>query len=368
MNFCVAYPNKNNYSETFIYNHIQYLNPPHVLFGGWRPYRTIENKSIFDFPFSEPFRILLKRFFPKYYHQFYTQYLKKFLKKNNIQTVLAEYGVLGTCVMDACIATETPYIVHFHGFDASDKNTLESFRLDYQKMFETCKAICVVSWDMKKALLNLGAPESKIHHTPYGVNTSLFEQKSYSSGKNLIAVGRFTAKKAPHLTLKAFARVLKEEPEAKLSMIGTGELWEDAKKLALDLKINNHVEFLGVKKPQEIAYLLQKSDIFVQHSMIDVVTGDSEGTPNTILEAACTGLPIVSTFHAGIKEAVDNEKTGFLVEEGDWESMADKMIFLLKNPAIAEQMGRAGRQKMQREYHLESQIEKLHQIIIHSIS
>ena len=93
--------------------------------------------------------------------------------------------------------------------------------------------------------------------------------------------------------------------------------------------------------------------------MFNPENNDSEGTPTSILEAASTGLPIVSTRHAGIKDAVEHGVTGFLVEEGDYESMADFISILLKDASLAAQMGEQGRIKMQNEYTMEIQTQKL---------
>jgi glycosyltransferase involved in cell wall biosynthesis len=93
-------------------------------------------------------------------------------------------------------------------------------------------------------------------------------------------------------------------------------------------------------------------------------SGDSEGTPNTILEASATGLPIVSTKHAGIREAVVDGQTGYLVEEGEYEIMAQKIIDLLGNPALVESMGAAARKHMEQHYEMSFRIQSLKNILI----
>ena len=364
MNLCFVYPNENNYSETFIRNHHKYLNPPHSLTGGWRAYKTKDNKSIFDFFLSEPIRIFLKRLFLDSYDKFYTKYLVKYLLKNKITVLLAEYGITGTCVMQACKEANVALIVHFHGFDASDRATLSLYEQKYKLLFQNAKAICVVSKDMGNKLVELGAENSKIYNIPCGIDFDTFQPKTYQNGKIIIAVGRFAHKKAPYLTIKAFALVLKEEPNATLLMVGIGELLEECKQLAKDLGISEKILFLGVKPPDEVAKLLHQADIFVQHSKEDPFTGDCEGTPNSILEASAVGLPIVSTYHAGIKEAVEHEKTGFLVDEGDFEKMAEYMILLLGNPLLREQFGKNGIEKMSKEYNVRTQIEKIKKLFI----
>ena len=364
MKLLLIYPNKKNYSETFIRNHLQYLKPEHTLTGGWRAYIDENNKSIFTFPLSELIRIFIKRILPFWYAGFYTYFLTKHLKKIAPDCVLAEYGITGSVVLKACQNLNIPLVVHFHGFDASEKRTLEKYAKAYKEVFDYAKAICVVSRDMKQALANIGAPDAKLKLVPYGVDTTLFGAKeAYLDNKLVIAVGRFTHKKAPYLTIKAFKRVLEKETNARLMMVGVGELWEQAKKLVIELNLQEKVDFMGVQPPQEVAKLLQQASIFVQHSMVNPLNGDSEGTPNSVLEATAVGLPVVSTFHGGIKDAVAHGETGFLVEEGDYEGMAAYIYELLANAQTAEEMGRKGRIKMESEYSIEGQTAKLQKII-----
>ncbi len=92
-------------------------------------------------------------------------------------------------------------------------------------------------------------------------------------------------------------------------------------------------------------------------------TGEKEGTPLSILEAGAAGLPVVSTFHAGIPEAVIHNQTGFLTEEYDIAKMAEYMIELAKKPDLAQQMGEVGRDHIKNTYNLNRQIQKLADVI-----
>lgn len=360
MKLCIAYPNRNNYSETFIHNHLTYLKPEITLSGGWRPYLTKENESIITIPAGELIRVGIKRVFSGLYPLFYTYFLTKYLQKEKPGVLLAEYGITGVGVMEACRKTNTPLVVHFHGFDASHQQTLEQYRNQYRRLFEIATRIVVVSNDMREQLIALGASEEKVINNPYGVETvKFFGGTPQKAEKVVLAVGRFAGKKAPHLTIKAFDKVLEKHPDAKLVMIGGGELLKDSQKLVEELQLKHAVAILGVKTLDEIAEWHRRARVFVQHSITNPENGDSEGTPNTILEASAAGLPIVSTRHAGIKEAVDHGITGFLVEEGDYEKMADFISILLEDAALAGKMGHAGRKKMMADYEIKQQTSEL---------
>ncbi len=79
---------------------------------------------------------------------------------------------------------------------------------------------------------------------------------------------------------------------------------------------------------KRVKELMKQADIFVHHS-ITASNGDQEGIPNVIMEAMATGLPIISTYHAGIPELITDEFNGYLVEEKDSEEYAKKIRKLL---------------------------------------
>ncbi len=358
------YPNPNNRSETFIYNQKKHLKPNFSLSDGWFPHIDQNQNSIFRLPLSKFTRPFLKRCLPNHYQKIYTYFLIQYLKKFRPDAALVHYGVTALGVLEALQRTQTRLIVHFHGFDASDRHTLATYGKGYPELFGYAKKIVVVSEDMKRALVALGADERKIVNNPYGVETEHFlGAKPSKSAKIAIAVGRFTGKKAPQKTIEAFSKTLDRHPEAILKMIGTGELWEDCKTLVKELNIENSVYFLGNKTPDEIAAYLKTARLFVQHSVVSPKNGDSEGTPNTILEASAAGLPVVSTFHAGIKEAVVDGQTGFLVQEGDIEGMSDKILKFFDDAQLAQRLGENGRKHIILNYEINRQMDRLRAII-----
>jgi colanic acid/amylovoran biosynthesis glycosyltransferase len=94
--------------------------------------------------------------------------------------------------------------------------------------------------------------------------------------------------------------------------------------------LQSYIFLRGSLSHVEVMEEMQGSHIYVQHSVTDF-EGDQEGLPNSILEAMAAGLPVVSTFHSGIPEIVENGKTGFLVQEFDYAGMAEKLSLLLKD-------------------------------------
>lgn len=113
--------------------------------------------------------------------------------------------------------------------------------------------------------------------------------------------------------------------------------------LIRELNLQNNIELLGAVNQDKAFFHLSRADIYAQHSVTSI-SGDQEGFPVSLAEAAAFSLPLVSTIHSGITENIQEGKTGFLVQEYDFETMAERIIYLIKNPKIAKQMGKAGRE------------------------
>ena len=347
-------------TETFIRVHIEQLPANVTLVHGWRP--SIGNRPVLSLPLLVYYKTRRMMFGDGLHQEKTAAYLKVF-RERRIEAALAEYGEMGVHVMDAAKRAGIPLIVHFHGYDASVRSVLEEHRETYPQMFGIASAIIAVSRAMQRKLIELGAPEEKVHYNPYGVDCDRFRGAEPGAAPPLfIAVGRFTKKKAPHITISAFAKVLTVCPKARLRMIGEGPLLEQCKVLAGNLGISSAIEFLGAQDHSVIEREMQNARCFVQHSVV-APSGDCEGTPVSILEAGATGLPVVSTRHAGIPDVVIEGETGFLVDEGDASGMADHMIQLAEQPELARSMGGVARKHIRANFSKEHRINNLRNII-----
>lgn len=357
---CVVTPHQPSLTETFISAHIEKLPAQVTLIYGWRP--AIDGRTVLSPPlliFYKTRRMLTGEGLER---ETTAAYLKVF-RERKIEAVLAEYGDTGVQVMNAADQAGIPLIVHFHGYDASNQSVLKEHEKTYVQMFKTASAIIAVSRAMQRKLIELGAPEEKVHYNPYGVDCERFGGANPGQAPpHFIAVGRFTEKKAPQITISAFARTLKACPDARLRMVGEGPLLEECQVLAKQLGVEHAIGFLGGQEHSVVQAEMQRARCFIQHSVV-APSGDSEGTPVSILEAGATGLPVVSTRHAGIPDVVIEGQTGFLVDEGDEVGMANYMIELGSDAALAARMGQAARDHIQQKFSQQQSLVRLWGII-----
>lgn len=280
------------------------------------------------------------------------------------EAVLAQYGTTGVGVMDACTECEVPLVVHFHGFDASMHAVIAEHSERYRRMFGLSSAIVAGCESMKRRLIAIGAPAGKVHVNYVStVDTSdFYPHDPASCPPRFVAVGRFVEKKAPHITLLAFAKVNEQVPDVTLVFVGDGPLLNACKDLARALKVENCVTFLGSQPPEIVQHELSQSRCFVQHS-VKAANGDSEGTSISVLEASASGLPVVATRHEGIAETMIDGETGFLVDEFDVDGMANAMLRLIEDPALCSRVGTAGRLRVESRFSMDHSISGLCSIL-----
>ncbi|WP_343330281.1 glycosyltransferase family 4 protein [Polaribacter staleyi] len=362
MRICITRTLKHGYSETFIRDQIKVFfkltKNVYTIHSGRFPERK-EDGTLLSPKFFWVLHKFVKVFVGR--NNFFSNYgVKKYLKENNINVVLSNYGISAAHMVPVCRELKIPLIVIFHGHDATDKKLLKEYKSKYQKLFNYASSIVVVSKEMQSDLITLGARKEKIVVVPCGVNTLKFMPEfNKIKERNFIAVGRFTEKKGPLITIRAFYSVLQKYPDVKLTMVGKKDgLYNDCEALVKELGIEKSIVFTGILQQNEVAELMKSSLAFVQHS-VTASNGDMEGTPVSIMEASASGLPIISTFHGGIKDVVIHGETGFLVSEKDEVAMAKYIMEFCDNPGLSTLFGENGRKHIQINYEQQTQIKKI---------
>lgn len=363
-NLCIISASKNVYSETFIAAHYNLLSGnKFFLYQTDSSFLDINDIALYKpgiFNFKKIFNYIFKK---KNINQSYYKLksLKKYLKKKHIDIVLAEYGVTGELIANICFILNIPLVVHFHGYDAHQLSVIEQNNY-YKNVFEKASAIIAVSKFMSEQLLSIGADKKKIFYNPCGPSLKFKPATINEKSNSFLSIGRFVDKKSPFLTILAFEKVYKEYQDIKLIMCGDGPLLESCKILVKALKIEHAIEFLGSQPHDIIVKLMSESRAFVQHS-VQPSHGDSEGTPVAVLEACYSGLPVIATRHAGIKDIVIDKKTGFLVDEFDINGMADYMKLVLTDLDRAREIGSNAHKHIAENYSMDKSINNLDKII-----
>ncbi|WP_396612632.1 glycosyltransferase [Haloferax sp. S1W] len=256
----------------------------------------------------------------------------------------AHYGPVGNGFQFLQQYTDATFVTSFYGYDASELLQKNPWR--YYDLFEAADVITSLSTDMDETLQEHGCAASKIERLPLPVDISSFDfsQSNYTQGEpiQLLSVCRLVEKKGLRYALDAVSR-LHEEFDIQYEIAGDGPLRDELEKQMKQLGIEDVVEFSGWKTSEEVAELMAGADIFIQPSVVSSA-GDKEGTPTVLLEAQARGLPVVSTYHAGIPEIVEDGSSGYLVPERNVDELTRVLESLLSDPSTWPQFGRNGRQ------------------------
>lgn len=275
------------------------------------------------------------------------------LYKNRIQTKIdvayIDFGQIAILIRKYLVRHEIPFVVHFHGKDATQLMNDRFYLKEIKKVFHDASFILVASNHIKRRLVLEGCEKEKIKLVRLGVNIDKIKVKSEYHKKpySFIHVGRLIEKKHPIATIHAFKLVKEKFLFVKLTLIGTGPLFNKCKQLINQLDLDESVNLAGSKDHKEILDEYANHDIYVQHS-VSSSRGDQEGFALSLTEAMCAGLPVISTLHNGIPENVVDGETGFLVTEFDYEEMANKMIYLIEHPEMIKKMGQNGRKRVKK--------------------
>jgi len=344
-------PNYSAYSQTFIKAHKERLNfDIKYYYGGFVP-SQLENDS-----FSKKNG---QEISPE-------AWLEESLVKNKISLVLAEFGQTGASTYHICQKLGIPLVVHFHGYDAHQKDIIEEYGKRYKDMFEYSSAVIAVSRFMQRELYKLGCPKEKLIYSTYGPNDAFLNAPKTFLKKQFVSIGRFVDKKAPYFTILAFKKVLEFHPDATILFGGQGTLRNTCENLVKLFNLQESVKFLGVVDHKKVVKLFSESLAYVQHS-IQAKNGDCEGTPVAIIEASGASLPVISTFHAGIPDVIKNGYSGVLVEEGDVDGMAEGMITLASDFNLAKKMGAEGRHIINEKFTMDRHISFLEDLLTNII-
>lgn len=245
-----------------------------------------------------------------------------------------------------------PSVFTAHGWSFTEGVSV--FRRHLFRWLEACsvplldRAICVSEYDRALALASkVGTPESlvTVHN---GIATSGQEPvaRPEKDDVRLIMVARLGDPKEPHRLLEALARL---PSRVSLDLVGEGPQSGELTTLAKDLGIESRVRFLG--RREDVPELLADASVFVLVSRY-------EAFPLSILEAMRAGLPVVASDVGGVREAVVEGETGYLVPRGDLTVLVNRLSRLIDDPGSRARMGEAGRKRFHERFTLDEMVQR----------
>jgi colanic acid/amylovoran biosynthesis glycosyltransferase len=250
-----------------------------------------------------------------------------------------------------------PTLISFRGYDASQQLERKPYVQKMKRLLNKPNVYTTFVCDfLRRNVVSKGIDINRFMILYSGTKLDFFVPKAkdihYQNEFRFLQISSLEPYKGHKYTLAAFAKALHAiaHVNPKLIIAGSGTCLQELTELAIELGIEKNVEFIGWINHTQAIQLLGNADCFVQHSV--KANEMTEGIPNSLMEAMAMELPVITTYHAGIPELVENEVHGFLVKEKDVEAMANKMIEITTWPNRLSKNRERIKEKFEYEVHM----------------
>ena len=327
----------------------------------------------FPFPdleiLPEPAQPILQRFYLKFLRRVPPlQYrgelgqLSALFARRNADLMHVYFGHTGVHLRQFLQAWDRPSVVSFHGADVMLREHRPRYAAQMRELFGIVPLVLARSRSLADRLESAGCPPEKIRLNRTGIPLKDFvfaERQAPGNGAwKLVQACRLIKKKGLHTALRAFAQFRGRFPNATLTIAGEGPMRGEVEEAVRSLGLAGAVSLPGFLADAELKDLYAAAQIFL-HPSETTDKQDQEGIPNSMLEAMATGLPVATTLHGGIPEAVRDGVSGLLVPERNPDALAAALIRLASSPGMIGEMGRRASRAVQEEFEQSRAIERL---------
>ena len=275
----------------------------------------------------------------------------------------AHFAVDAVYALPLARALRRPLVVTLHGFDVTTRDSafLKSGKLPLiravlgrRALQRSAERFVAVSDYIRKRAVEAGYPEARMVSLPVGVEIpSADSVRTGANPTRVLHIGRLVEKKGTAQLIEAMARA----PRAlglKLVIAGDGPLRPILEQKVAALGLGESVEFRGFMPHAETLELLAGSAALAVPS-VTARSGDMEGLPTVVMEAAARGVPVVGYGSSGIAEAVLHDETGLLSPEGDIDGLARHLAAIVSEPELARKLGAGARKLAEQRYDIARQ-------------
>ncbi|MBW0001640.1 MAG: glycosyltransferase [Verrucomicrobia bacterium] len=258
-------------------------------------------------------------------------------------------------------ALRGPLITTFHGYDISSYLHERGHSI-YAGLFRYGDAFTCSSLYIRNRLVAAGCDARKLVRFKLGTDLAKFpfrERRPTADGPlRILTVARLTEKKGFEYAIPAVAKILPAFPNVRYDIVGDGHLRGRLAQLIQELGAGASIRLLGWKNEAEVRQIFADSHLFLLAS-VEGPNGDVEGQGMVLQEAQAMGLPVICTRHNGFPESILDGRSGFLAPERDSDALAATLHHAISQPERWPELGRAGREYVEREYDLQERNDAL---------
>jgi len=254
--------------------------------------------------------------------------------------------------------TGLPLYVTLHGSDVWVSLKNRWFGCVARWVLRGARAVTACSPELIRGALTLGANGERAHLFPWGADPVAFAARDGSDALRdelgleadapvILTLGRLVGKKGFEVLVRAMPAVVAAHPRAQCLIVGEGPERANLERAIAELGMDAHVRLTGAVPWNSVPCYLRLSEMVIVPSVHDA--GNVDGLPGVVQEAMAAERAVVASDVAGIPLAVMHKVSGLLVPEGDPAALAAAVCRLLDDPGLCRRMGRAGRERVERE-------------------
>lgn len=300
----------------------------------------------------------------------YSCFIIQLVERYEIDVIHAHFAYPeGLAALLAKNFVRKPFILTLHGYDIITEPLInygirlkKRYDILVRKILSKADRVFAASRYVYWEALNAGCSQERLVYLPNGVDLKRFNPDidgfsirrkfGVTTEPIIFTLRGHVPKNGIEYLIKAVPTVLKEVPDAVFVIGGSGPLMAYHKGLAAQLGLRRQIHFIKYIPPDELPYYYAASDVFIIPSVI-------EAFGLVAAEATACGKPVIGAKTGGIPDIVREELNGCLVEPRDAKSIADKIVFLLRNPALTQKMGVEGRKIAKRHFDIEKRVQKI---------
>ena len=245
-------------------------------------------------------------------------------------------------------------------FEAHAYDLFVDFDFSKEKIEKAKKIFTISNYNKQYLIDHLKCPPSKIVVNRVPINKNCCDKipDKPRSDSLITSVCRLHPTKGLEYAIEAFKLISQKRQDLRFTIIGGGPLESQLLEKVTQLSLTDKVTFVGDISNEDAIRFISQSTMMLLPSVI-AGNGDRDGIPTALIEAMYLKTPVIGSKISGIPELIEDGINGFLTEPGDVRGIAEKMEKLLSDDSLRIAMGEAARKKINEEFNVEQNFEKL---------
>ena len=294
-------------------------------------------------------------------------YYEEVIARERPHVIHAHFGGSAHKVARSARRFGIPLVTYFYGHDVPKIRR----KMKRRRLFREGTLFIVLSGAMKAEVEGLGCPPHKIRVLDVGIDLDKFPRIPAEPGRErefqVVSVARFVEKKGIRYLVEAMGQLRERFGHVRCRLVGDGPLRPELEEQIRRLGLDDRVAITGYLPYSRLPEEYGRAHCFVLPSLTDS-KGEKDEMSMVTKQALASGLPVITTDHAGIAETFKNDVHGILVPERDPRALAAAIARLIEDPPLASRFAERGRELVEEIFDVKKVVAKLEAIYEEAIA